>query len=91
MNIDMSIGEVMDLLLDGSTNQKQFMADISESGNNLYEVFGVLEDLYEEKVVTHDLRSLLNGGALKFEELTDFHKEYYMTHEFNNGYGLVFY
>ena len=91
MNIDMSIGEVMDLLLEGSTNQRQFMADISESGNNLYEVFGVLEDLYEEKVVTHDLRSLLNGGALTFEELTDYHKDYYMTYEFNNGYGLVFY
>ena len=91
MNIDMSIGEVMDLLLEGSTNQRQFMADISESGNNLYEVFGVLEDLYEEGVVTHDLRSLLNGGALFFEELTDFHKDYYLTYEFKNGYGLVFY
>ena len=91
MNINLSIYEVMDLLSEGSTAQKEFLRDISESGNSFRDVLEVLEELQEEEELTFDLRGDINGGVLRFEEVTEYIKGNYLFIEFENGYGLVFY
>lgn len=91
MKIDLSIYEVMDLLSEGSTAQKEFMKNISESGNSFRDVLEVLEELQEEEELNFDLRGDINGGVLRFEKLTEEIIDNYYYIRFINGYGLVFY
>lgn len=92
MFIEVSNFELANILENGSTNQKQFIKDIEASNNNVIEVLDFIEDNMSE--ITEDIfdiRSFLNGGALRFEELTEEIKENYFYLEFNNNYGVVFY
>lgn len=91
MKIDLSIYEVMDLLSEGSTAQKEFWKNISESGNSFRDVLEVLEELQEEEELDFDLRGDINGGVLRFEKLTEEIIDNYYYIRFINGYGLVFY
>lgn len=91
MKIDLSIYEVMDLLSEGSTAQKEFLKGISESGNSFRDVLEVLEELQEEEELNFDLRGDINGGVLRFEKLTEEIIDNYYYIRFINGYGLVFY
>jgi len=91
MKIDLSTNEIIDLLLDGSTNQKQFMEDIRKSGNSYCEVISQLEHIDEDGELNFDLRGDINGGVLRFEKLTEEIIDNYYYVRFVNGYGLVFY
>lgn len=61
MKIDLSTGEIWDLLKEGSTNQRDFISSLTY--NEFEEFIELIED-YEE----FDLRGLLNGGVLKVED-----------------------
>ena len=91
MKIDLSTSEVIDLLLDGSTNQKQFMQNIRKSGNSYQEVISQLEHIDEAGELNFDLRGDINGGVLRFEKLTEEIIDNYYYVRFINGYCLVFY
>lgn len=62
MNIDMSAGEIWDLLEQGSTNQKNFIESLK------YSEFEEFIELWEEEYNYLDLRSCLNGGCLSAED-----------------------
>ena len=61
MKIDLSTGEIWDLLKQGSTNQRNFIESLCYS--EFEEFIEIIED-YED----FDLRGLINGGALKVED-----------------------
>ena len=61
MKIDLSTGEIWDLLKQGSTNQRNFIDSLYY--NEFEEFIELIED-YDE----FDLRSLLNGGVLNVED-----------------------
>ena len=61
MKIDLSTGELWDLLKQGSSNQREFISSLTY--NEFKEFIELIED-YEE----FDLRGYINGGALKVED-----------------------
>ena len=62
LNIELSDSEVLDLLKNGSTNQKQIANDIIKY--DVYdEFFNILEEIQEFN--KFDIRSAINGGVLK--------------------------
>lgn len=61
MKIDLSTGEIWDLLKEGSTNQRDFISSLTY--NEFKEFIELIED-YEE----FDLRGYLNGGVLSVED-----------------------
>ena len=77
MKIDLSTSELWDLLKEGSTNQKDFIADLE------YGEFVEFIELWEEEYNYCDLRSCLNGGCLFVENTSEDVEEEYMI--YNNG------
>ena len=61
MKIEMTTGEIWDLLKEGSINQREFISSLTY--NEFKEFIELIED-YEE----FDLRGLLNGGVLWIED-----------------------
>ena len=61
MKIEMTTGEIWDLLKEGSTNQRNFINSLRYS--EFKEFIEIIED-YED----FDLRSLINGGVHVSEE-----------------------
>ena len=61
MNIEMTTGEIWDLLKEGSTNQRNFIDSLRYS--EFEEFIEIIED-YDE----FDLRGYLNGGVLSVED-----------------------
>ena len=61
MKIEMTTGEIWDLLKEGSTNQRDFISSLTY--NEFKEFIELIED-YEE----FDLRGYINGGVLKVED-----------------------
>ena len=61
MKIDLSTGEIWDLLKEGSTNQRNFINSLRY--NEFKEFIELIED-YEE----FDLRGYINGGVLSVED-----------------------
>lgn len=61
MKIDMSAGEIWDLLEEGSTNQRDFINSLDYS--EFEEFIEFMEDFDE-----FDLRGYLNGGVLSVED-----------------------
>ena len=61
MKIDLSTSELLDLLREGSTNQRNFINSLRYS--EFQEFIEIIED-YDD----FDLRGLLNGGVLKVED-----------------------
>lgn len=62
MEIDLSIGEIWNLLKEGSTNQRNFIECLK------YSEFEEFIELWEEEYNHLDLRSCLNGGVLSVED-----------------------
>ena len=75
MKIDLSAGELWDLLKEGSTNQRNFINSLRYS--EFKEFIEIIED-YED----FDLRSLINGGVLVSEETDQINKDHCI---FSNG------
>ena len=69
MKIDLSTGEIWDLLKEGSTNQRNFINSLRYS--EFKEFIEIIED-YED----FDLRSLINGGVLVSEETCKINKDH---------------
>ena len=61
MKIDLSTGEIWDLLKQGSTNQRNFIESLN---------YGEFEEFIEsiEEYDEFDLRGYLNGGVLSVED-----------------------
>ena len=69
MEIDLSIGEIWDLLREGSRNQREFINSLRYS--EFEEFLEECEYIFEE----YDLRGLLNGGCLFVEETPEDEEE----------------
>lgn len=83
MKIDMSAGEIWDLLKQGSTNQRNFIGCLRYSEfNEFIEIIGDYPDF--------DLRDLINGGVLKVVETPEDAEEIedYVIYE-NERIGIV--
>lgn len=64
MKIDMSAGEIWDLLKEGSTNQREFIESLKfHEFEEFIEYLEFMEDFDE-----FDLRGYLNGGAIEVIE-----------------------
>lgn len=75
MKIEMTTGEIWDLLKQGSTNQRNFINSLRFS--EFEEFIEIIED-YED----FDLRSLINGGVLVSEETDQINEDHCI---FSNG------
>ena len=75
MKIDLSTGEIWDILKEGSTSQRNFINSLRYS--EFKEFIEIIED-YED----FDLRSLINGGVLVSEETCKINKDHNI---YNNG------
>ena len=62
MKIDLSTGELWDLLKEGSTNQKNFIESLK------YDEFEEFMDIIEMEFPEMDLIGNINGGVLWVEE-----------------------
>ena len=62
MKIDLSTGEIWDLLKEGSTNQRNFIESLN------YGEFEEFIDIIEMEYPEMDLRGNINGGVLWVEE-----------------------
>ena len=62
MKIDLSTGEIWDLLKEGSTNQRNFIESLN------YGEFEEFIDIIEMECPEMDLRGNINGGVLWVEE-----------------------
>lgn len=69
MKIEMTTGEIWDLLKQGSSNQREFINSLRFS--EFEEFIEIIED-YED----FDLRSLINGGVLVSEETCKINKDH---------------
>lgn len=76
MKIDLSTGEIWDLLKEGSTNQINFIESLKYS--EFEEFIEEWEYLYNDL----DLRSCLNGGCLFVEDPNEAEEDYII---YNNG------
>lgn len=86
MKVEVTIFEFMDMLQKGSTNQKQFIQNIEDSGINVYTAIEVLEDELSALGLNEDPRGLINGGALHFGTTED--NENYII-PVNKEYGFI--
>lgn len=75
MKIEMTTGEIWDLLKQGSSNQRNFINSLRFS--EFEEFIKIIED-YED----FDLRSLINGGVLVSEETDQINEDHCI---FSNG------
>ena len=62
MKIDLSTGELWDLLKEGSTNQRNFIENLK------YDEFEEFIDIIEMECPEMDLRGNINGGVLWVED-----------------------
>lgn len=62
MKIEMTTGEIWDLLKQGSSNQRNFIESLK------YDEFEEFIEVWEEEYNYLDLRSCLNGGVLSVED-----------------------
>ena len=62
MKMELSTIEIMDLLKNGSTNQRNFVNSLT------FTEFNEFLEVYEMFFKEYDLRDLLNGGCLAVEE-----------------------
>ena len=69
MKIEMTTGEIWDLLQKGSTNQRDFINSLRYS--EFKEFIEIIED-YKD----FDLRSLINGGVLVSEETDQINEDH---------------
>lgn len=74
MKIDMSAGEIWDLLKEGSSNGN-FINSLD------YNEFEEFIELWEEEYNYFDLRSCLNGGCLFVEDTPEDVEEEYVIYE----------
>ena len=76
MKLDLEMGEIWDLLREGSPNQKDFVESLyySEFEEFMEEHFMFLEE--------YDLRSMINGGVLVAEETSKINEDHCI---FSNG------
>ena len=75
MKIDLSTGEIWDLLKQGPSNQRNFINSLRYS--EFQEFIEIIED-YDD----FDLRGYLNGGVLVAEETSKINKDHCI---FSNG------
>ena len=73
MYIDLNDYEIMQILRDGSTNQRNFVNKVDSLKIDYFKLFEVLEDYQEYFNTQIDIRSLLNGGALYIATDKDYH------------------
>ena len=76
MKIDLSTGELWDLLKEGSSNQRNFIESLNYT--EFEEFIEEWEYLYNDL----DLRSCLNGGCLFVEDIDEAEEDYII---YNNG------
>ena len=76
MKIDLSAGELWDLLKEGSTNQKEFVNSL------YYSEFEEFMDILEMEFPEMDLIGYLNGGVLVAEETSKINEDHCI---FSNG------
>ena len=92
MKIELSIFETRDLLANGSTNQQQFVKDLTFS--EFEEAIETLEDWYEYTGFNvDDIRGAINGGALYITDDTSEMSEddkMFIINEFDSGLLMVF-
>lgn len=89
--VDLSESEVVEILKNGSTNQRQFIENILEADNSPEDVILNIIAFDEEIGSPTQLRSWLNGGVMTFEEITQEIKDNYCYIACENGYGVVYY
>lgn len=75
MKIDLSTGELWDLLKKGSINQRDFIESLK------YTEFEEFMELWEEVYNDIDLRSCLNGGCLFVEDAPEDVEEEWVIYE----------
>ena len=75
MKIDLSTGEIWDLLREGSSNQRNFIESLNY--NEFEEFIEEWEYLYNDL----DLRSCLNGGCLIVKDAPEDVEEEYIIYE----------
>ena len=75
MKIEMTTGEIWDLLKQGSTNQRNFIESLNYT--EFEEFIEEWEYLYNDL----DLRSCLNGGCLFVEDTPEDVEEEYVIYE----------
>ena len=76
MKIEMTTGEIWDLLKEGSTNQRNFIESLN------YDEFEEFLEEWEYLYNDLDLRSCLNGGCLFVEDPNEAEEDYII---YNNG------
>lgn len=89
--IDLSESEVVDILKNGSTNQKNFIKNIVKADNSPEDVILKIIAFDEEIGSQTDLRGWLNGGVMTFEPITEEIEANYCFIPCENGYGVVYY
>ena len=75
MKIDLSTGEIWDLLKEGSSNGRDFINSLD------YTEFEEFIEVWEEEYNYLDLRSCLNGGCLFVEDTPEDVEEEYIIYE----------
>lgn len=75
MKIELSTGEIWDLLKEGSTNQRNFIECLE------YDEFEEFIEEWEYLYNDLDLRSCLNGGCLFVEDTPEDVEEEYIIYE----------
>lgn len=89
--VDLSNFEVVELLKQGSTNQRNFINSILEADNSPEDVIEAIKNFDEEIGSQTDLRGWLNGGVMTFEEITEEIQDNYCCIPCENGFGVVYY
>ncbi len=89
--VDLSNFEVVELLKQGSTNQRNFISAIEEANNIPEDVIEAIKNFDNEIGSQTDLRGWLNGGVMDFEPITEEIEENYCFIPCENGYGVVYY
>ena len=89
--VDLSNFEVVEMLRNGSTNQRNFVADIEAANNNAEDVIEAIKNFDTEIGSPTDLRGWLNGGVMTFEEITQEIEDNYCFIPCENGFGVVYY
>lgn len=89
--VDLSNFEVVELLKQGSTNQRNFINSILEADNSPEDVIEAIKNFDEEINSQTDLRGWLNGGVMTFEEITEEIQDNYCCIPCENGFGVVYY
>ena len=85
MKIDLSTGEIWDLLQKGSTNQRNFIESLNYT--EFEEFLEFIEDYYDDEF---DLLGYLNGGCLFVEDTPEDVEEEHIIYE-NGRIIITFY